>query len=157
MTKELKNSILFVCLNDSFGKSLSQRFAEALSMHFVDTKELIEYDLFNSEAVLKNCGEEYYLMRERRVVKMACSYENTVIFASYDIFNHNQDIFQKSCTKVYLRLSKKNLSNLDKLSFLAFDSRDGELAKKCDVVVGLKSLNEKAALKEIYNVLGDIK
>ena len=157
MNRKLKNSILFVCLNEPFGKSVSKSLAQSLSMHFADCKDLIEYDLFNSGEVLTQCGEEYYLMREQKVIKMTCNYENTLMFCGYDIFNHNQKTFEKYSTIVYLKLSKKLLSSEDKINIIAYEERNNELEKKADVIVNLKRLNEKSALKEICNVLGELK
>lgn len=156
MNSKLKSSILFICLNESFGKLVSKSLAESLSMHFADCKELIEYDLFNSGEVMSQCGEEYYLMREKKVIKMACGYENSLMFCGYDIFNHNREIFNKFSTKVYLNLPKKLLSGKDKINLMAFETHDADLEKEADFVVNLKKLNEKYALKEIYRVLGEL-
>lgn len=156
-SSKLKNSILFVCLNESFGKNVSKLLAQSLSMHFADCKELIEYDLFNSGEVLNQCGEEYYLMREEKVIKMTCGYENTLMFCGYDIFNHNKTVFDKCCTKVYLKLPKRLLSSEDKINIIAYDEHDKDLENGCDVVVNLKKNSEKYALKEIYTVLGELK
>ena len=157
MKSKLKNSILLICLNESFGKSLSKSFADSLSMHFADCKELVEYDLFNSGQILSECGKDYYLMREKKVVMMTCGYENTVMFADYDIFNHNKEVFNNRSTTVFLKVPKQCLTEKDMISLLAFDIRDSELEKECDITVNIKKLNEKSALNEIYRVLGELK
>ena len=157
MDKKIKNGILFICLNQSFGEKVAKAFADSISLHFANCRDLIEYDLFNSGEVLSQCGEEYYLMREKKVIKMACSYEDTIMFANYDIFSHNKEIFSKCSTLIYLKLSKKLLSDDDKINRLAFDIRDKELEKNTDITVNIKSLKEKNALKEIISVLGGIK
>ena len=154
MKTDLKNQIVFICLNEEFGREVSKELADTLSMHFADCKELIEYDLFNSGEVLKQCGEEYYLKREQKVIKMICSYENSLMFVGYDIFNHNVDTFKRYATRVYLRLPEKLLSKKDVLNGIAYESRDNDLLKNVDAVVNLKKLNSKMAIKEIYKTLG---
>ena len=156
MEAQFKSSILLVCLNEDFGRSVSKKFAEGLSMHFADCKELVEYDLFNSGQILNQCGKDYYLMREKKVIMMACGYENTLMFSGYDLFNHSREVFKLRSTIVYLRLSKNLLTEKDKIDILAFDMRNSDLEKESDVIVDIKKLNQSHALKEIYKVLGAI-
>lgn len=156
MDSKIKSSILFVCLNESFGKEICKDLAESLLMHFADCKELVEYDLFNSGELLSQFGEEYYLMREKKVIKMTCSYENSLMFSNYDIFNHNKDIFSQKATKVYLKLPKKLLPENDKINLIAYETHDEELKKNCDLIINIKKLTKKSALKEIIRVLGDL-
>lgn len=156
MEKALKSSILFICLNEIFGKDVCRELAETLSMHFADCKALVEYDLFNSGEVLSQCGEEYYLMREKKVIKMACSYDDSLMFSNYDIFNHNRNTFDKNSTMVYLRIPKKSLHEDDKINLVAYDVHDEDLKNSCDITVDLKKLSKKSAIKEIIHVLGDL-
>ena len=156
MKENIKDKILFVCLDERFGEEVSRTFADSLTLHFANCKELIEYDLFNSGEVLSQCGEDYYLMREKKVIKSTCGYENTVMFANYDIYYHNREVFSKYSTKVYLKIAKKALSKQETLNKLDFETRNAELEKNSDFVVSLKNLSVKGAIKEIYKVLGGI-
>ncbi len=155
--EELKEKILFICLDEKLGESVSKEFADNLSMHFANCRELIEYDLFNSQAVFSQCGEEYYLMRERKVAKMACGYENSVMFATYDIYHHSKEIFDKFATKIYIKIPEKQLSNEYTISKLNYTERDEELKASANFVVEVKRANTKLILKEIYKILGGIK
>ena len=157
MKTNLKNGILFICLNEEFGREVTKTLAEVLSLHFADCKELIEYDLFSSGDVLKQCGVDYYLKREKKVIKMVCGYEDTLMFAGFDIFNHNDEIFSKYSTKVYLKLPKKLLSSEEILNKIAYEDRDKDLENRCDITITLKNLNKKTAIKEICKVLGALK
>ena len=155
--EELKDKILFICLDEKLGECVSREFAESLSMHFANCRELIEYDLFNSQAVFSQCGEEYYLMRERKVAKMACGYENSVMFASYDIYHHSKEIFDKFATKIYIKIPEKQLSNEYTISKLNYTERDDELSACANFTVNAKRINSKSILKEIYKILGGIR
>ena len=77
---KLGTSILIVSLNKEIGNVLSSQLANVLSMHFADCKELIEYDLFDSGAILEKCGIEYLTKREKSVVRGIATYEKSVIF-----------------------------------------------------------------------------
>ena len=154
--KELKDKLLFICLDEKIGESVSKAFADSLNMHFACCKDLIEYDLFNSQAVYKECGEEYYLMREKKVAKMACGYENSVMFATYDIYLHSKEVFDKLSTKIYIKIPEKLISNEYPISKLNYTERDDDLEKNSDFIITVKKLNEKTILKEIYKILGGI-
>ena len=156
MKKNYKDKLVLVCLDEKFGEMITKNFADSLNLHFANCRELIEYDLFNSGEVLTHCGEEYYLMREKKVIKSACGYENAVMFSSYDIYFHNKEIFGRECTKIYLKLPKKSLSSEESVNKLDFDARDSFLENECDIIIKLKNLSHKNAIKEIFKVLGGI-
>lgn len=155
--EELKDKILFICLDEGLGEKVSKAFADSLNMHYASCKDLIEYDLFNSEAVYKECGEEYYLMREKKVAKMACGYENSVMFASYDIYQHSKEIFDKYSTIIYMRIPEKLLSNEYPISKMNYTERDDDLSLSANFIINIKRINEKSIIREIYKILGGIK
>lgn len=155
--EELKDKILFICLDEKLGEDVSKSFADSLNMHYANCRELIEYDLFNSQAVYNECGEEYYLMRERKVAKMTCGYENSVMFANYDIYQHSKEIFDKLSTKIYIKIPEKTLSNEYPFSKMNYIERDEDLSASADFIIHARRVNEKAILREIYKVLGGIK
>ncbi len=156
MEKKIKSKILFVCLNDAFGKEISQNFAQSINFNLLVCKEMIEYDLFNSGDILKQLGVEYYNKRERDVVKNMCSFENVLMLCNYDNFFKNKDIFTQSATIIYLKFPKRFLQKDDFINKLAFDGRNSDLSKIADFVIDLKSLNQKSAQKQILLVLGGI-
>ena len=155
MKENIKDKILFVCLDEKFGEEVSRAFADSLNLHFANCKELIEYDLFNSGAVLSQCGEDYYLMREKKVIESTCSYEESVMFSNYDIYSHNKEIFSKYSTKIYLNLPKKLLSNDETINKLDFDMRDKVLKYESDFIINSKKKVD-ATLNEIYKILRGI-
>lgn len=152
----LKDKILFICLDEKLGENVSRIFADSLNMHYASCRDLIEYDLFNSQAVFKECGEEYYLMREKKVAKMACGYENSIMFATYDIYLHSRDVFDKLSTKIYIKIPEKLLSSEYPINKMNYTERDEDLTKNTDFIVSVKRLNEKSIVKEIYKILGGI-
>ncbi len=156
MNKSYKNNLLFVCLNEKFGETISKSFASELSLHFGNCKELIEYDLFNSGEIIKQFGQEYYLKKEKKVIETICNYENMLIFTNFDIFFHNILTFKKYCLIIYLNIPKKLLSSKDVVNKLAYEGRKADLIKDANLVVNIQSLNEKEAIKQIYKILGGL-
>lgn len=154
MKRGFKSNILVVCLDQKFGVEVAKAFADTVSMLFADCKDLIEYDLFDSKQVLSQCGQEYYDMREKQVVKHVCQYENALIFSSYDLFVHNREEFLKNSTLFYIRLPQKALPESETISRLAYEDRDENLSKVSDVIVNIKRANTKLAMKEIFKMLG---
>ena len=157
MNENLKNNILFLCLDEKFGADVSKSVAEDFLMYFANVKELVEYDLFDSGEILAKCGEEYYLQREQNVVQTICDYDNALLFSNYDIFNYNKEAFLSNCLVVYLKIPKKLLSKEEVINRLSFDIKDKELESVAYITVELKNLNKKLAIKEIYRMLGEIK
>lgn len=154
MEKEIKSNITLVCLNEKFGEELSKLFADTVNMHFANCKEVVEYDLFDSQGVINQCGEEYYRQREAQVVRYTCKYENTLIFANYDLFAHNSDEFKKQTTVIYIKLPQRSLGKVDKINQLAFVDHDENMGKLCDIQIEVKRADVRSAMKEIYRVLG---
>jgi len=156
MEQKVKNNILFIALDEKFGEDVSKSIADDLSMHYAGAKALINYDLFNSSEVLTQCGESYYLQREKVVIKSICNYDNTLIFTNYDIFIHNKETFSKDSMIIYLRLPKRLLSKEEKINIIAFESRDEELINKTDMCADLRTTDRKAAMRIIYRYLGGL-
>ena len=54
--KEFKQSILIVCQNDKIGQDVSINLADTLNMLFANSKEIVNYEVFDSKAVIEKCG-----------------------------------------------------------------------------------------------------
>lgn len=145
-------SILILCLNKEFGKALSSQLANILGMHYADCKEIIEYDLFDSGAILQKCGIEYLNKREKSVVKDISNYENSLIFVEYDIYKTNQKIFDKVHPQIYLRCSRRKLQKDDVINDLAFEERDAFLKENCDLTVDISGTSKSVVNKIIKEI-----
>lgn len=133
--KKMGSSILIASLNQGGGAKLAEKLADALSLHFADCKEIIEYDLFDSEAILDKCGIAYLEKREKSVMKNIAIYENSVIFIDYDLFKNNHVIFKNMHPFIYLAFKKSKLTKADAINKLAYDERDAFLREQADLVV----------------------
>lgn len=134
--KKLGSSILVLCLNESIGSSLSKRLADFLGLHFADAKQIVEYDLFDSDEMIKKCGMAYFKKREKSSLKGLSNFEDSVIFLNYDLFVNNKMTFKKITPKVYIKLAKRKLDKKnDAISLLAYEERDKLLQDKADVIV----------------------
>ena len=149
---KLGTSILIVSLNKEIGKVLSSQLANVLSMHFADCKELIEYDLFDSGAILEKCGIEYLTKREKSVVRDIATYENSVIFVEYDIYKNNYELLNKISPSIYLKCPKRKLAKIEPISELDFEQRDKFLQTSCDLTIEVASAGKSAFAKIIKEI-----
>ena len=148
--KEFKQSILIVCQNDKIGQDVSINLADTLNMLFANSKEIVNYEVFDSKAVIEKCGLEYFEKKELKSLKHISNYENAVIFVDYDYFVKGISYFQKTCNFVFVKIKKKQIEQDDTINLLAFEEREKELEDKCEFVVNNKSKPEKT-VKEILN------
>ena len=149
---KLGTSILIVSLNKEIGKVLSSQLANVLSMHFADCKELIEYDLFDSGAILEKCGIEYLTKREKSVVRDIATYENSVIFVEYDIYKNNYELLNKISPSIYLKCPKRKLAQTEPISELDFEQRDKFLHTSCVLTIEVASAGKSAFAKIIKEI-----
>lgn len=149
---KLGTSILIVSLNKEIGNVLSSQLANVLSMHFADCKELIEYDLFDSGAILEKCGIEYLTKREKSVVRDIATYENSVIFVEYDIYKNNYELLNKISPSIYLKFPKRKLAKTEPISELDFEQRDKFLQTSCDLTIEVASAGKSAFAKIIKEI-----
>ncbi len=149
---KLGTSILIVSLNKEIGNVLSSQLANVLSMHFADCKELIEYDLFDSGAILEKCGIEYLTKREKSVVRDIATYENSVIFVEYDIYKNNYELLNKISPSIYLKCPKRKLAKTEPISELDFEQRDKFLQTSCDLTIEVASAGKSAFAKIIKEI-----
>lgn len=149
---KLGTSILITSLNKEIGQVLSSQLANVLGMHYADCKELIEYDLFDSGAILQKCGIEYLTKRERSVIRDIATYENSVIFVEYDIYKNNYELLRKIHPSIYLKCAKRKLSKTEPINEIAFEDRDKFLSDNCDLVIEVNSASKSAFAKIIKEI-----
>ena len=101
------NKIVIVSLCDSYTKQLGKLLSQNLDMMFCDTKDLIEYELIDRNAIQALCSKEYLEASERKVIDHIASFVNVVVAISYDYLIHNIDILKENSLIVYVKLSKK--------------------------------------------------
>lgn len=150
--EKLGTSILITCLDEEVGSKLSQQFADLLGLHFACCKEILEYDLFDSGAILQKCGVEYLAKRERSVMRDISHYEDSVIFINYDLFQNNTSQFETLHPKIFLNLPKRKLSSKEKINAIAYSERQNLLKEKCDLVVEINGANKGALAKLIKEI-----
>ena len=150
--EKLGTSILITCLDDVVGSNLAQQFANFLGLHFACCKEIIEYDLFDSGAILQKCGAEYFAKREQSVMKDISRYEDSVIFINFDLYKNNIKLFKDIHPSIYLNLPKKKLSVKETVNSIEYDEHSAFLKAKCDIIVDINSANKSALSKVIKEI-----
>lgn len=146
-------NIVLLCLDHNFCKSVARELSSRLGMFFSDCKDLIEYDLMDSQAILANCGIAYLKEREKSAIKNMLNFSNSVLSCDYDIFKHNRRCFTKKTFLVFLRLPQKCLDKKEMINDIAFASHEKYLLENADVSVELKSKSENMATKRIIEAL----
>ena len=137
--KEYKQNILVVCLNDKLGQEIAHSLGDYLGILYASCREIVNYEVFDSKAVLEKCGIEYFQKKEKSAIKNVSKFENCVIFVDYEYFNKGYDYFIKSCNFVYVKAKKKQLDTDDTINLMAFEERDTELSERCEFVVPCKA------------------
>ena len=151
--KKLGSSILVLCLNESVGSGLSKELADFLGLHFANAKQIVEYDLFDSEDMIKKCGMAYFKKREKSSLKSLSNFEDSVIFLNYDLFVNNQTSYKKISPKIYVKIAKRKLDKKnDVINLMAYEERDKLLQEKADVTVEVSG-ESKGALNKIIKEL----
>ncbi len=156
----MKKSICIFGLASGFSKNVAQRISNKLEMHFACVEDLIEFDLINPSEVKKICGAEYLKKIERKKVKEATSFENTIVYLRFALLNDELNFkhLKNTCVMVYIalnedsyekKISRDKLSKLEKiLSLGVFKDRDTLLKNRADIVVDCSNtLPEKSATR----------
>lgn len=148
-------NIVFVALDSKLANNVSSMVSEKLGMFFSDSKDYIEYDLYDSKAVLNNCGVDYLKDRETKALKNLLSFHNLVVNCNFDLFKHNRKVFTNKSLICYLKIPQNALQKSEVVNKLSYLSHDEYLSKNCDVQIELKSSNINVAVKRTLEVLGE--
>ncbi len=153
--KKIGTTILTICLNDKAGATLSKGVADELGLHFANAKDIVAYELFDADQLLKKCGVAYFKKREKSALKSLSVYENSVVFINYDLFINNESLFKKIVPKIYIKLAKQKLDKkTDYVNMIMFKERDEVLTKKCDMTINVNGAS-KSDVAKILKELSD--
>lgn len=139
-------NILLISLDDKFAKNVATKLASFLDMFVADCRELIEYDLSDSQTVLKTCGLDYFKKREKKVINNASSYENTVLTINIDLFKEYSDLFDKSLI-IYLRRKQKSITKT--VNKIGYENYNEFIKENADVCINLDKVSVKDSVEKI--------
>lgn len=148
------NKIVIVSLCDDFSKKIAEKLSQSLGMLFCDTKDLIEYELIDRDALKQFSTSKYLAQAEKKVVKHIASFENVVVAINYDYLVHNFNILKNGSLTVFLKLPKSMTNNT--LSQINYASRTQELEKLATLSVGIRKTDEDFVIKKIIKEIGGI-
>lgn len=169
----MKKNITILALNKNYKKKIAKNLSKKLGMFYVDTNELLKYDLMNIDKVIKVAGLDYYNKVETKTIKSLSSYENIVITMDNDSFfnKDNYKYLKENSLFIYIKLSYNYFVNiLEKekpktskyeimLDKKVFEERDKIMSSVCDIEVKIngntKNVEDKI-IKEIKNYYKDI-
>ena len=150
--EKLGTSILITSLNDQAGSALAQKLSQLLGLHFASCKDIVEYDLFDSDAILTKCGVQYFEQREKSALSDISSYENSVIYIDYDLIKNNLAIFDQIHPRIFLNFPKRKLSKDAVLNIIAFEERNAYLREICDLTVDVNGDNKSSLSKLVKDI-----
>lgn len=151
------NKIIIVSLCDSFTKELGKILSQNLDMIFCDTKDLIEYELIDKNAIEQFCTTEYLEQSEKRVVKHIASFMNVVVSINYDYLVHNLEILKNNSLFVFLNLPKKYIEeNGNAVNVISYENRSQTLTDICDVVVSIRKTDLDFVCEKLIKILGGV-
>ncbi|MBQ8444040.1 MAG: hypothetical protein IJX25_01625 [Clostridia bacterium] len=136
------NKIVIVSLCDSFTNELAKSLAQNLDMIFCDTKDLVEYELINKDAIVKMCSKEYLEQSERKVLKHIASFENVLVAINYDYLSKHYDVFNDNGLIIYLSLPKNYLKDhANKIDLISYEKRSNNLRQISNLSLILKKID----------------
>ncbi len=150
------NKIVIVSLCDNFSKKIAEKLSQSLGMLFCDTKDLIEYELIDREALKEFSTKNYLLQAEKKVLKHIASFENVVVAINYDYLVHNFNILKNGSLFVFLKLPKTMIDKNDAISVINYSSRGQELENLATLSVSIRKTDEDFVIKKIIKEIGGI-
>ena len=140
-----KNNILLVGLDYNFTKRVGEEFALLHNLYPLDTNDLSEYSLLNSQKMKDICGMEYFEREQKKVILSIADYENVVVNFPYSLLL-NDEYFGvlNNFSIVFIDLDKKVLEGFNKLKsddnnldveLLAFEELREVLVNRCEFTV----------------------
>ena len=129
--KEFKQNILIVCLNEAKGQEIAYSLANVLSMLYANSNDIVAYEVFDTQAVIEKCGQEYFEKREKSALKHISRYSNVVVSVGYDYFNKGYDFFKNTCNFVYVKAKKKQLEEMNYFDEILITRAGGVVTSHC--------------------------
>jgi shikimate kinase len=149
-------------------KFVSKKLSKDIGMYFLDTDELLKYNLQNEKDIKNICGEDYLQKLKSKVLGDVFDYENSLIYMPFSLFLegsnakklrvHSHVVFleiKKEDYKNLLRGNKKILSKEDKVNLTAYDLRNEFCKQNCDICVKLNSADFAEAFQQSLRKIND--
>ena len=151
------NKVVIVSLCDEFSKKIGKNLSQELDMMFCDTKDLVEYELIDKDALKKISTKEYLEGAEKKVIAHIASFENVVVAINFDYLANNFDILKYESLVIFLKLKKEYVEKHGgTVNFLAYKSRTQKLEKISTLTIEIEEVETKKVCKKIINALGGI-
>lgn len=150
-----KSLIVITGLVDEFNLKVASLLCEKLAMFLFDVKQMIEFELSEKDDIINKCGLEYYLNLEKKILKTASTYENTIVLLNYDYFSfgNNYKYFEKSAYSFFLHFSKEDIAvyskKMNAINKIAFDERNEILKNNCNFTINVTNNNIEDIVNKI--------
>lgn len=150
------NKIVIVTLCDGYTKSLANLLSQSLDMMFCDTKELVEYELVDKDAIEKLCTKEYLEKSEKKAVKHIASFDNVVVAINYDYLVRHYNLLKDSCLIIYLKLPQNFVrEHGNAIDRLVFDDRDVDLKNLANIILNVKKVDIEFVCDKVVKKIGE--
>lgn len=165
-------NITILALNKRFKKLVAKKLAKKLDMFYIDTLDIIKFDMEAYKNTMSSGGIDYYSKLENDAFKRVCGFENTVITTDLNLINrdNNLSLLKKSSLLIYLNLEydfyKEKLikerprSNIyeENLNLSIFEERNKLISNFSDINLKVTQKNENKLIdliikeiKKYYN------
>ena len=151
------NKIILVSLCDGYTRKVGKILSHDLGMLFCDSKDLLEYELIDRNAIKKFCTHEYLESAETMVFKHIASYENVLVTINYDNLIHNINILKRGSLIVFLKLPHQMVEESgSKINAIAYGNSSKELEKIATLTLIVRKTEEKYVCDKLIDELGGI-
>ena len=150
------NKIVIVSLCETFSNDIANLLSQDLGMLFCGTKELVEYELIDKQALEEKCSVAYLKKLEKNVIKQIASFENVCVSISYEYLVQNATLFKKNSLIVFIDLPKTYIKKNSTVDFLDFENRQAKLKELATCVVFVHKVDVTFVKNKILNTLGGI-
>ena len=150
------NKIVIVSLCETFSNDIANLLSQDLGMLFCGTKELVEYELIDKQALEEKCSVAYLKKLEKNVIKQIASFENVCVSISYEYLVQNATLFKKNSIIVFIDLPKTYIKKNSTVDFLDFENRQAKLKELATCVVSVHKVDVTFVKNKILNTLGGI-
>ena len=156
-------NITILALNKSFRKTISKQLAKKLEMFYIDTSDIIKFDMEAYNNVMSVNGIDFFSKLEDDAFNKVCGFENTIITTDFKLLNQgsNVKLLKASSLLIYLNLDyefyKEKLieerprSNIyeESLNLMVFNERSQILSDYSDITINISHKNENKILNLI--------
>lgn len=147
----MENSIIVVCLDYEFACKVAQIICSLTGKFYLDSEQLFKYEIPNKEAIIDNCGYEYFKKQEDKFIRNLADYENTIISLKYEMFSVDEHylIFKNlPCYYLFIPKNDKNFNIVEKISY---KDRHNLLVKYCKCTIDCSFENATQIANQIIS------